>query len=332
MYFVFFALISDMYLAYDSLDDHLHLYHAYQRTLAELAALESSASPGPASSNLPCDVPTLASNATLHPPKTRPFPPSPLVLSKVTAAYPPQPPVLRDMCFEFAPGSITGIVGETGCGKSTLLKLAIGLLAPQQGAVLAGASPTNIHTRLPDWFASICVVMQEEHIFASSVLENIAYGLEDALRLDEAELRARVEVAARQALCHDFIVRLPDGYDTLLSSGGLTLSGGQRQRLVLARAFLMSHRPFLFLDEPTSALDDETQSQIVANLHTALAQDKRTCVLVTHRREVLALCTRVVHLKRGLDGSAAEVAVDGDSSGRPRPFQHPSIATQLTAV
>ena len=172
----------------------------------------------------------------------------------VTFGYEKEHPVLRDVALEARPGEMIALVGATGAGKTTLLSLLPRFFDPWSGRVsLDGQDLRDV--RLRSLRHNIGLVLQEPFLFPLSVAENIAYGRPQATA-------AQIEAAARAARAHDFIIRLPEGYRTVVGERGATLSGGERQRLSIARALLLES-PLLILDEPTSALDAETEAALL---------------------------------------------------------------------
>jgi ATP-binding cassette subfamily B protein/subfamily B ATP-binding cassette protein MsbA len=213
-------------------------------------------------------------------------------IEKVTFGYEPEWTVLRGVTLEAHPGETVGIVGPTGAGKSTLVGLVPRFFDPWSGQVcLDGRDVREI--RLADLRAHVALVLQEPYLFPLSIAENIAYGRPGASG-------AEVEAAARAANAHDFITRLPDGYDTVIGERGATLSGGQRQRLSIARA-LLKDAPVLILDEPTSALDVETEAELLGALERLAAG--RTTLIIAHRLSTIRHADRIVVLR---DGEVAE--------------------------
>ncbi len=211
-----------------------------------------------------------------------------------------RPPALADVSLELEPGTALGIVGAPGSGKSTLIKLILGLERPSEGRValddldVTGLSPAVYRQQ-------IGVVPQEVQLFAGTVAENIALGAAD-------RSFARIVAAARFVGAHDFIQRLPDGYETILGERGTGLSLGQRQLIAIARALVRNPR-LLILDEATSALDATAEAYLLRNLKRA--GSGRTTILVTHRPAVLEICDRVVLLEQGRiarAGAPAELA------------------------
>ena len=187
-----------------------------------------------------------------------------------------------------AAGTSLGIVGSSGSGKSTLTKLLQRLYVPQAGRVtIDGVDLAQID---PVWLRrQIGVVLQENLLFNRSIRENIALA-NPAMPLEQ------VIAAARLAGAHDFIVRLPHGYDTPIEERGTNLSGGQRQRLAIARALITNPR-ILILDEATSALDAESEAIIQANL-AAISQG-RTVVIIAHRLSAVRACDEIIALEAG---------------------------------
>ncbi|MCD8077014.1 MAG: ABC transporter ATP-binding protein/permease [Lachnospiraceae bacterium] len=196
--------------------------------------------------------------------------------------------ILRDCSLEIRPGQIVGIHGPSGSGKSTLLKLFMRFWDVNDGRVtVSGRDVREIPTtELRD---TESFVTQETHLFHDSIANNIAIGRPGATREEIME-------AARKASIHDFILTLPQGYDTEVGELGDTLSGGERQRLGLARAFLHD-APFLLLDEPTSNLDALNEGAILKSL--AEAGEHQTVVLVSHRRSTLRLADVVYEMDGG---------------------------------
>lgn len=210
----------------------------------------------------------------------------------VAFAYDQATPVLRDVSFSIAAGQFVGMVGTTGGGKSTIVGLIPRFYDPTAGRVLIDGLDVRDYKlqRLRD---QIGFVLQETVLFRGTIRANIAYGRPDA---SEEEL---VE-AARLANAHEFIVRMPDGYDTQVGERGETLSGGQRQRIGIARA-LIRNSPILILDEPTAALDSESERIVIEALERLMKG--RTVITIAHRLSTIRDADKVLVLK---DGSIAE--------------------------
>jgi ATP-binding cassette subfamily B protein len=195
-----------------------------------------------------------------------------VAFEQVGFAYPGGPSILSDVSFVARPGSVTALVGATGAGKSTAMHLLQRLWDPQEGGVLIDGQDLRDVT-LDSLRRSIGVVFQESLLFNRSIRENLLVGRPDATQ-------AEIERACRLAEAHDFIIRQPQGYDTLVGERGVTLSGGQRQRLAIARA-LLKDAPILILDEATSALDAATEAR-VSRAMAALMRG-RTTFVIAHR-------------------------------------------------
>ena len=185
-------------------------------------------------------------------------------------------------------GETVAIVGPNGAGKSTLGHLLMRLYEPSAGTILIDGIDTA-GVSLRSLRRQIGVVPQHVLLFNASVRDNIAYGLPEPTR-------AEVETAARAAQAHDFIVQLPDGYDTLIGDRGIRLSGGQRQRLALARA-LLKDPPILILDEATAMFDPESEIEFLRTCRDSFRL--RTVLLITHRPASLAVADRIVRLESG---------------------------------
>jgi len=206
----------------------------------------------------------------------------------VSFAYGPDRPVLHDISFTIEPGTRLGIVGASGAGKTTLMSLLTRFYDPTGGHIELDGSDLR-ELRLADLRRQFAVVQQDPVLFSATIAENIAYARPGA---GHAELVA----AAQAANAHEFIVRLPRGYDTQVGERGIQLSGGQRQRIAIARAFL-ADSPVLILDEPTSAVDAEAEAAIVDAIKRLM--DGRTVILITHRSSLLQSCTALVVIENG---------------------------------
>lgn len=201
---------------------------------------------------------------------------------------PDGPEVLHDVSFTVRPGECVAIVGETGSGKSALLNLVPRFYDPARGRVVVDGIDVR-DWDLQELRRQVGVVFQENFLFSDTVAANIAFGQ------PEAKHSAIVE-AATAACAHDFILALPQGYDTVLGEAGVDLSGGQRQRLTIARA-LLANPSILLLDDPTAAIDPETEHEILAAIDRSLAG--RTTFVVAHRLSTLRRADRVIVLEKG---------------------------------
>jgi ATP-binding cassette subfamily B protein len=195
-----------------------------------------------------------------------------VAFENVGFAYPGAPATLADISFVARPGSVTALVGSTGAGKSTAMNLLQRLWDPTEGGILIDGQDVRDVT-LESLRQNIGVVFQESLLFNRSIRENLLVGKPDAT---DAEL----EQACRLAEAHDFIIRQPYGYDTVVGERGVTLSGGQRQRLAIARA-LLKDAPILILDEATSALDAATEARVSRAMRNLMAG--RTTFIIAHR-------------------------------------------------
>ncbi len=209
-------------------------------------------------------------------------------LKRVCFAYDKGNPVLTDVSFKVKAGHMLGIVGRSGAGKSTLLNLISRLYDVDEGQVLIdGVDIRDI--AMKDLRGLVAMVSQETYIFMGTVAENIAYACPDATPQQIIE-------AAKAASAHDFIMKLPDGYDTLIGTSGRQLSGGERQRLSIARAILTNPK-ILMLDEATAAVDTETE----INIQQALSEliKGRTTISVAHRLSTLRDADSLVVIEEG---------------------------------
>jgi len=195
---------------------------------------------------------------------------------------------LQNIAFEALPGQTIAIVGPTGAGKSTIVSLVPRFYDPQEGRILIDDVEIKQLT-LKSLRQQISIVLQEPLLFSSTIADNIAYGRLDAT-MDE------IVTAAKAANAHEFIMALPQQYDTLLGERGAQLSGGERQRIAVARAFLKD-APILILDEPTSSIDSRTEAVILDALERLMVG--RTTFLVAHRLSTLRNVSTILVLNQG---------------------------------
>lgn len=207
--------------------------------------------------------------------------------------------VLRGVSLAVQQGEMVALVGPSGSGKTTMVNLLPRLFDPQQGMVKIDGCDLR-HWSLRDLRRNIAVVPQMPVLFQASILDNILVGREGASEADAI-------IAAQKAYAHEFIERLPNGYQTVVGERGSSLSGGQRQRIAMARAFLKD-APILILDEATSALDAESEAAVSASLQTLC--HGRTTFLIAHRFSTIRMASRIIVLERGevvADGTFAEL-------------------------
>ncbi|MEK2481753.1 type I secretion system permease/ATPase [Providencia stuartii] len=210
-------------------------------------------------------------------------------LRNISFRYQPDMPyILDNFNLSIQAGETLGIVGTSGSGKSTLARLLLRLYTPEKGTILLDGTPLssmNIHSLR----RQIGIVLQENFLFNQTVFDNIAQTYPNA-SMDE------VIHAAKMAGAHDFILKLPMGYDTILSEGGASLSGGQRQRIAIARTLLADPKIIIF-DEATSALDDESQAIIQKNMQ--LIAQGRTVITIAHRLSTIRHHQRIIVMQQG---------------------------------
>lgn len=220
-------------------------------------------------------------------------------LSHVTFGYEPHKPVLKDITFTVEAGQMLGIVGRSGAGKSTLVNLISRLYDPDEGFIKIDDIDVK-QMGFKELRRSIAMVSQETYIFMGTVAENIAYARPEATRREIIE-------AARKAAAHDFICKMPQGYDTIIGSAGRSLSGGEKQRISMARAILANPR-ILILDEATSAVDTETELAIQESLEQLV--QGRTTLSIAHRLSTLRNADRLIVVDDGKiteEGTHAEL-------------------------
>lgn len=212
-------------------------------------------------------------------------------------------PLYDGFSLTIAPGERVALVGPTGSGKSTFVKLIQRLHDLQGGRIVIDGQDVSAVTQ-GSLRRAIAVVPQDPALFHRSLLENISYGKPDATR-------AEIEAAAMKAHAHDFILRLPKGYDTLVGERGVKLSGGERQRVAIARAFL-ADAPILVLDEATSSLDVETEAEVQIAAEALMAG--RTTIVIAHRLSTVRGADRILVFQKGRvveEGRHAELKAKG---------------------
>ena len=242
-------------------------------------------------------------------------------LKNVTFGYGGEP-VLRDVSLTFPQGKLTALVGPSGCGKTTLMKVMARFYDPQSGTVLFGGAdergldPEKLMRR-------ISFVFQDVYLFRDTVRNNIAFGREGATE-------AEVEEAAKRACAHDFIMRLPQGYDRMVGEGGSTLSGGEKQRISIARA-LLKDAPVVLLDEATASLDPENEVEVQRAVNALV--EGRTVVVIAHKLRTTQNADNIVVMEAGRvvdQGRHAELLERGGLYARLWALQNESVGWSLT--
>jgi ATP-binding cassette, subfamily B, bacterial len=230
----------------------------------------------------------------------------------VTFSYPTSVRALDKVSFEAPAGTRVGIIGASGSGKSTLVNLLTRFYDPDAGQILLDGRDLRGY-RLNDLRRQFAIILQDPVVFSATVAENIAYGRPEASREEVVQ-------AGRAAMAHDFIMALPNGYDTPIGEGGCRLSGGERQRLAIARAFLKD-APVLIFDEPTSAVDIHTEREIMDA--TAQLIKGRTTFVIAHRLSTVRHCDLLLVLKQG---RLQTVTSDFDQAMRALADERPAVA------
>jgi ATP-binding cassette subfamily B protein len=214
--------------------------------------------------------------------------PGRITFSRVTFGYDAERPVLHDVDLDLAPGKVVALIGHTGSGKTSLASLVPRFYDVQKGTVAIDGADVDTVT-LDSLRSEIGVIAQDPFLFSATVRENIAFGRPEATD-DE------IEQAARHAQAHEFIEKLPDGYETVIGERGITLSGGQRQRVAIARALVVDPR-ILLLDDATASVDATTEAKIREGLREAMRG--RTTIIIAHRLSTIALADEIVVLEDG---------------------------------
>ncbi len=201
--------------------------------------------------------------------------------------------IMKGVSLKIAPGEMIGLVGPSGAGKTTLVNLACRFFEVSEGAILVDGSDLR-ELNVEDYRKNLGLVLQEPYLFYGTIMENIAYGKQNASR-------AEIIAAARAARAHEFIMRLQDGYDSMVGERGQQLSGGERQRISIARALLIDPA-ILILDEATSSVDTETEREIQTALENLITG--RTTIAIAHRLGTLRRANRLVVMD---DGRISEI-------------------------
>jgi ABC-type multidrug transport system fused ATPase/permease subunit len=211
-----------------------------------------------------------------------------MIFDQVAFRYGTGDKVLHDIAFEMAPGEMVALVGPSGAGKTSIANLICRFYDPNQGKITIDGHDLR-RIKLSSLRQQVAVVLQDSFLFNNSVVENLLYGKPDAIRDELIQ-------AAKAANAHDFIMRLPEGYDTEIGERGVKLSGGQKQRLALARAILADPR-ILILDEATSSVDAEAEFLIQQALERVL--EGRTSLVIAHRLSTVRNADKIIVLDQG---------------------------------
>ncbi len=211
-----------------------------------------------------------------------------LEIEHLSFAYDPARPLIQDLNLSVLPGSRVAIVGPTGCGKTTLINLLMRFYDPQQGVIRLSATPTTEITR-QSLRAAYGMVLQDSWIFRGTVAQNISYGKEDATREE-------IEDAAKRAHIHSSILKLPQGYDTVIDDEGSSVSQGEKQLLCIAR-ILLTQPPMLILDEATSNIDTRTEAKIQSAF--AAMMKGRTSFVIAHRLSTIIDADLILVMRDG---------------------------------
>jgi ABC-type multidrug transport system fused ATPase/permease subunit len=244
-----------------------------------------------------------------------------ITFDSVTYGYDSAAPVLRDVTFKITPGQTVGLVGPTGSGKSTIVSLIPRFRDPDAGRITIDGMDIRDY-KLYGLRTQIGFVLQDTMLFRGTVRDNIAFGRPDATEDEIIE-------AAKLANAHDFITRMPHGYDSLIGDRGRTLSGGQRQRIGIARA-LIRDNPILILDEPTAALDAESEDLVMEALERLMKG--RTVIIIAHRLSTLRNADKIIVINDGMvaeDGTHQELLKHGEFYAQLHRRQHRSTSVNI---
>ena len=220
--------------------------------------------------------------------------------------------MIRGVSFDLVPGTVTALVGPSGSGKTTVFSLMERFYEPDSGTITIGDTPI-LDVSLGEWRARIGYVSQDSPLMAGSIRDNIMYGV------DRAASEEEIEHAAELAYAHDFIIRLPHGYETEVGERGVKLSGGQRQRIAIARA-LMRNPGLLMLDEATSSLDSTSEMSVQNALGNLMRG--RTTLVIAHRLSTVMDADQILFLDKGLitgQGNAWRASEDAPPLQEPSP-------------
>jgi subfamily B ATP-binding cassette protein MsbA len=221
-----------------------------------------------------------------------------LEFDHVTFGYEPGQPILKDVSFKIEAGTVVALVGPTGAGKSTIISLIPRFYDPDSGVVKIDGTDVRRY-RQKSIRDQVSFVLQETVLFHAPVWRNIAYGKPEASR-------AEILRAAELANAHEFIAKMPQGYDTMVGERGVTLSGGQRQRIAIARA-VIRNSPILILDEPSSGLDAASEQLVFEALDRLMVG--KTSIVIAHRLSTIQRADKIYVVK---DGTIVECGTHED--------------------
>jgi ATP-binding cassette subfamily B protein len=216
----------------------------------------------------------------------------------VTFGYEPARPILKDISFKIEAGTVAALVGPTGAGKSTIIGLIPRFYDPDSGIVKIDGRDVRQY-RQKSIRDQVSFVLQETVLFHAPVWRNIAYGKPDASREE-------ILLASQQANAHEFIEKMPEGYDTMIGERGVTLSGGQRQRIAIARA-VIRNSPILILDEPSSGLDAASEQLVFEALDRLMSA--KTSIVIAHRLATIQRANKIFVVN---DGTIVESGTNAD--------------------
>jgi ATP-binding cassette subfamily B protein len=200
--------------------------------------------------------------------------------------------ILKELSFSITAGETVALIGHTGCGKTTLTKLIQRLYDPNKGLIkVDGLGIKNYD--LDDFRRQVGVIEQDIFLFSASIKENILFGFAENITPD---LERKMIEVTKAAQIHDFVMNLPNGYDTIIGERGVTLSGGQKQRIAIARAFMIDS-PILIMDDATASVDAKTENQIQIAIKNLLQQ--RTTIIITHRLSTVKNADKIIFMEAG---------------------------------